>query len=226
MISYLSCIRILGGVVEILLLQPGFLLFRLRDVDALDLEDDRPRTVIATGDHHPVVVGPPLHDGPSLQGCVHIPADGIPRFPAELAVHQVIEVILLGRPFEQEGVPFLEERARPGMGIGQVFLLVIREALGLQHGYLALVFHLKMRFGMQRYAFMVGFPSRSGEDFQADDGGDQRRDEEQPPETGGFLEYQDADKDGPHGADACPYWIGRPDRDRLTRLGEKKHAEG
>ena len=85
MITYLSCIRILGGVMEVLLLQPGSLLLRLRDVDALDLEDDRPRTVIETGDHHTVVVGPPLHDGPSLQG-----------------------------------------------------------------GYLALVFHLKMRFGMQR----------------------------------------------------------------------------
>ncbi|MBQ2151750.1 MAG: hypothetical protein II434_09560 [Bacteroidales bacterium] len=81
------------------------------------------------------------------------------------------------------------------MGIGQVFLLVIREALGLQYGYLALVFHLEMRFEMQRYAFMVGFPSQSGEDFQADDGGDQRRDEEQPPETGGLLEDQDADED-------------------------------
>ena len=85
MITYLSCIRILGGVMEVLLLQPGTLLLRLRDVDALNLKDDRPRTVIATGDHHTVVVGPPLHDGPSLQG-----------------------------------------------------------------GYLALVFHLKMRFGMQR----------------------------------------------------------------------------
>ena len=162
MITYLSCIRILGGVMEVLLLQPGFLLLRLRDVDALDLKDDRPRTVIATGDHHTVVVGPPLHDGPSLQGGVHVPTDGVPGLPAELAVHQVIEVILLGRPFEQEGVPFLEEGARTRMGIGQVFLLVIREALGLQYGYLALVFHLKMRFGMQRYAFIEGFPSRSG----------------------------------------------------------------
>ena len=226
MISYLSCIRILGGVVEILLLQPGFLLLRLRDIDALDLEYDRSRTVIATSDHHPVVVGPTLHDGPSLQGGVNVAADGVPRLPAESAVHQVVEVILLGRPFEQEGVPFLEEGARTGMGIGQVFLLVISEALGLQYGYLALVFHLKMRFGMQRYAFMVGFPSQSGEDFQADDGGDQRRDEEQPPETGGFLEDQDADKDGPHSTDARPYRIGGPDRDRLARLGEKKHAEG
>ena len=112
------------------------------------------------------------------------------------------------------------------MGIGQVFLLVIREALGLQYGYLALVFHLKMRFGIQRYAFIEGFPSQSGEDFQADNRGNQRRDEEQPPETGGLLEDQDADEDGTHSTDARPYRIGSPDRDRLTRLGEKKHAEG
>ena len=59
-----------------------------------------------------------------------------------------------------------------------------------------------------------------GEDFQADDRGDQRRDEEQSPEAGGFLEDQDADEDGPDGTDARPYRIGRPDRDRLARLGE------
>ncbi len=159
LISYLTCIRILGGVMEILLLQPGFFLLSLRDVDALDLKDDRPRTVIATGDHHPVIVGPPLHDGPTLERGVHVPADGIPGLPAEAAVHQVVEVILPGRPLEQESVPFLEEGARTGMGIGQVFLLVIREALGLQDGYLALVFHLKMRFGIQRYAFNEGFPA-------------------------------------------------------------------
>lgn len=33
---------------EVLLFQPGFLLLRLRDVDALDLKDDRPRTVIVS----------------------------------------------------------------------------------------------------------------------------------------------------------------------------------
>ena len=83
-----------------------------------------------------------------------------------------------------------------------------------------------MRFGMQRYAFIEGFPLRSGDNFQADDRGDQRRDEEQPPEAGGFLEDQDADEDGPHGADARPHGIGGPDRNRFARLGEKKHTEG
>ena len=90
----------------------------------------------------------------------------------------------------------------------------------------ALVFHLKIRFGMQRYTFIEGFPPRSGEIFQADDRGDQRRDEEQPPEAGGFLEDQNAYEDGPYGADARPYRIGGPDWDRLARLGEKKHTEG
>ena len=47
---------------------------------------------------------------------------------------------------------------------------------------------------MQRYVFMVGFPSLSREDFQADNRGDQRRDEEHPPEAGGSLEDQDADE--------------------------------
>ena len=49
LITYLSCIRILGGVMEVLLFQPGFLLIRLRDVDALDLKDDRPRTALSLG---------------------------------------------------------------------------------------------------------------------------------------------------------------------------------
>ena len=50
-----------------------------------------------------------------------------------------------------------------------------------------------MRVRLQRYAFIEGFPSRSGEDFQADNRGDQRRDEEQPPETGGFLGFAEAE---------------------------------
>ena len=59
----------------------------------------------------------------------------------------------------------------------------------------ALVFHLKIRFGMQRYTFIEGFPPRSGEIFQADDRGNQRRDGERPSEAGGFLEDQNADED-------------------------------
>ena len=69
----------------------------------------------------------------------------------------MVEIVLLGCPLEQESVSFLEAGTRAGMGIGQVFLLVIREALGLQYGYLAFVFHFNMRFGIQRYALIEGF---------------------------------------------------------------------
>ena len=72
----------------------------------------------------------------------------------------------------------------------------VMEILLLQPVFLLL--RLQNAFGIQIYAFMKGFPPLSGEDFQ----------------------------DGPLGADACPYRIGGPDRDRFARLGEKKHAEG
>ena len=91
---------ILGCIPEVLLRQPLPLLIILRDVDALDLENDRPRAVVAAGDHHAVVVRPALHNGASLQCRVHVPADGVPRLTAELTVHQVIEIILLRRAFE------------------------------------------------------------------------------------------------------------------------------
>ena len=67
----------------------------LRDINPLNLEDDRPGAVIAAGDHHPIIIGPALHDGTTLQGRINIAADGIPCLPAEFAIHQVIEVILL-----------------------------------------------------------------------------------------------------------------------------------
>ena len=72
----------------------------------------------------------------------------------------------------------------------------VMEILLLQQVFLLL--RLQNAFGIQIYAFMKGFPPRSGEDFQA----------------------------GSHGADAGPDRIGGPDRDRFARLGEKKHAEG
>ena len=68
-----------------------FFLFGLRDVDPLDLEDYRSGSVIAAGNHHPFVIGSVVHDGFTLQGGVNIPADGVPRLPAEFPVHQVAE---------------------------------------------------------------------------------------------------------------------------------------
>ena len=115
-------------IFKILLFQPRCFLVILWNVDAFDLEDDRPGAVVAAGDHHAVVIRPALHDGAALQSRVHIPADGVPGFAAELAVHQVVEIILLRRPFEQKGVTHVEKRAGTGLGIGQVLLLEIRKA--------------------------------------------------------------------------------------------------
>ena len=64
-------------------------------VDALDLEDHGARAVVAAGDHHALVIRPLVHDGAALQSSVNIPADGIPRFTAEFAIHQMVKIILL-----------------------------------------------------------------------------------------------------------------------------------
>ena len=88
----------------------------LRNVDALDLEDDRAGAVIAAGDHHAVIFGPALHDGAALQGCVHVSANCVPGLAAKLAVHQVVEIILLGRAFQQEGIP-VKGTGEPPLGV-------------------------------------------------------------------------------------------------------------
>ena len=54
----LARIGVLSCIPEVLLCQPLPVLVILRDIDALDFEDDRSRTVIAAGDHHTVIVGP------------------------------------------------------------------------------------------------------------------------------------------------------------------------
>ena len=51
-------IGVLSSVLEILLFQPLAFFFIFRNIDAFDLEDDRPRAVVAACDHHTVVVGP------------------------------------------------------------------------------------------------------------------------------------------------------------------------
>ena len=94
---------------EVLLCQPFFLFRRFRDVDPFDLEDDRTGAVITAGDHHSVVIGPAFHDGAALKGSVNIAADRIPGFAAELAVHQVIEIILLRRALEYKGIARMED---------------------------------------------------------------------------------------------------------------------
>ena len=89
---------------------------------------------IVHGDRH-------LYLGASLQCRVHVPADGIPRLTAELTIHQVIEIILLRRAFEQESIARFKEGARAGLWISQILLLKIRKALCFQYGYSAFVLH-------------------------------------------------------------------------------------
>lgn len=50
---------------------------------------------IAASDHHSVIIRPSLHDRDTLQSGVNISADSIPRLSAELAIHQVIKIVLL-----------------------------------------------------------------------------------------------------------------------------------
>ena len=101
------------------------LLIILRNVDSFDLENDRSRTVIAAGDHHAIVIGPAFHDRAALQCCVNIATDSIPCLAAELAVHQVIEIVLLRRTLQNEFVSHIEEGTGAGLGIRQILLLVI-----------------------------------------------------------------------------------------------------
>jgi hypothetical protein len=55
--------------------------------------------------------------------------------------------------------------------------------------------------------------------FESDDGKYQRAEEEQTPESGGFVEDEDAQQHGTDGADACPDGIGNADRNGLRGFG-------
>jgi hypothetical protein len=104
-------VGILCRILEILLFQPFPFLFGLGDIDPLDLEDHRPGPVVATGDHHPLIIGPLVHDGSALEGCVDIPADGVPRLPAEFPVHQVVKIVPLSGTLKQKGISLLKTGA-------------------------------------------------------------------------------------------------------------------
>ena len=104
-----------------------------REGDSLDPEDDRPRAVVAAGDHHSVIVGPALHDGAALQRGIYIPADGIPGLAAELPVHQMVEIVLLRCAFQQEGVARFEKRTRTGPGVCQILFLKLGKTLCFQN---------------------------------------------------------------------------------------------
>ena len=90
------------SVSEVLLSQPLPLLIILRDINPLDLENDRPGAIIAAGNHHTVIIGPAFHDGTALQGSINIAADVIPCLPAEVAIHKMIEVILLWSTLQRD----------------------------------------------------------------------------------------------------------------------------
>ena len=106
-------VGILCRILEILLFQPFPFLFGLGDIDPLDLEDHRPGPVVAAGDHHPLIIGPLVHDGSALEGCVDIPADGVPRLPAEFPVHQVVKIVPLGSTLEQKDISLPKAGAGP-----------------------------------------------------------------------------------------------------------------
>ena len=100
-----------------------FLLSGFGNVDTLDLEYNRSCAVVAAGDHHTIIIRPVAHDRTALQSRVHISADSVPRFTAELTVHQVVEIVLFRRPFQHKGVTHIEERAFAGLRVRKVLLL-------------------------------------------------------------------------------------------------------
>lgn len=62
--------------------------------------------------------------------------------------------------------------------------------------------------------------------LQTDDRADERREEEQPPETRRLPKEQNAQHDGSDGADPRPDDIGRADRKGFRRLDQQRHADG
>ena len=137
----LTRIGIICRIMEILLRKPFFLLFRFRDIDAFDFENDRPRPIIAAGDHNPLIIGPAMHDRTALQGRIHIAADGIPGLPAEPTIHEMVEIILLRRPFQNESIPLFKTGTFSGIRIRQIFLLIRRKYLRFQDRDPAFVLH-------------------------------------------------------------------------------------
>ena len=61
--------------------------------------------------------------------------------------------------------------------------------------------------------------------FEADDRGDERYHEEEPPEGSRLLEYQDSDQYGADCADTGPYGISGSNGECLGRFDEQDHTE-
>lgn len=108
-------VGVILAVGEVLPGQPLRFLVYLRDIDALDLEDDGPRAVVAAGDHHAVVVGPALHNGAALQRRIDVAAHRVPRLAArevpaadEGTLTQVVEAVVFRCALKLEYLPRLE----------------------------------------------------------------------------------------------------------------------
>ena len=149
-------VGILCRILEILLFQPFPFLFGLGDIDPLNLEDHRPGPVVAAGDHHPLIIGPLVHDGSALEGCVDIPADGVPRLPAEFPVHQVVKIVPLSGTLEQKGISLLKAGTGSRLGVRKILLLVLRKHLGLQYCNSAFVLHGFTLLGISHFVRQDG----------------------------------------------------------------------
>ena len=57
----------------------------------------------------------------------------------EFTIHHVVEIILLLRAFEQEGITWFEERTWAGLGIGKILLLKLRKTHRFQNCYFTFV---------------------------------------------------------------------------------------
>ena len=104
-------------------------------IDAFQLENHRPRAVVATGYHDFFIVGPAAHDGASLKRGIYIPADAIPRLGTEPAMKHAEESLVV----DEEFLPFLEIRAFPRIRVGQIAIGQILEQFPSEHGNPAFV---------------------------------------------------------------------------------------
>ena len=70
------------------------------------------------------------------------PAISIRCLTAELAIHQVVKVILLRCPLQDKFVSHVEEWTGPGLRIRQILLLVIGKTFLIYHCNFAFMLHV------------------------------------------------------------------------------------
>ena len=100
-----------------------------------------------------VITFPPKAE--TLQGGVDIPADGVPRLPAEFSVHQAVKIIPLRGALEQKGVSLPKAGAGARLGVGQVVLLIVLKYLCLQYCDSAFVLHRFVLLGCLHFGLPV-----------------------------------------------------------------------